>query len=879
MNRHDSYQQPEATANNAKQWQVDLAERDTGKVGNDSDAGGANGDKNANDTNRTSDQGEIVEVRVIKGDRDEPNNDEPGQVEQGSQAGQTVWTGADESQYSTNVDSEERSGRVVQAGAEIQPKKRGIIELLGSSPLGVMAQTALDSVRRFRTEKQAGKQRWLINNTSCTALGTIKYCSKEEILKQQQGHAQLNQLVEDGKLDLSNESVLRFYMDEVRLAISDETAEADSKFISKMLREGKINLSDPEMAKEFLDTREYYNNRYLGIREALELGKLDLSNEDIKCHFLDSLADVKADSVALLDASGLPIEEIAANEHIRQVIVDETSKRVHSIETNSYDNDELSSIDKAGDLYRFGIIDAICATEDGRQRLADSINKASGCESIQDVGEKIEDDILQGINSEGKLFYGEWYDKLTHNSALIQNVAKYNSVLRKLGWEPLKKDESLAKLFHTGEDHRLEAKERAKKSIDLQDKAYKLGLITPEVTDRLYDYEYRTLFNIAKRHKGDLHCFEHKGYKVSGYAINPDLALSGNNLTANYWREQSSYLGNNAMQLCMVQALEMTRESQGDEQRLDLSDLIDENGILKDTFFQDRPKSFLQDTYNVWGAYDHYDDERRAEIVRFLELHKDQASETDGSKAMIDLLSKMKSEDGKCDTEAIRWLGESMGQLCADYPNELLKDGEPTDKFYGVVFKQYYRDKSADKFMSYIDNDWKDYYGDIGRKYLNLISTYPSNYSHNLYLYDENCQKWIKDYLASGGPTDELLDGIMLGNNGDFSGKMTRFFRGNSRLCSQLPVGKQSYVELCEWRQLREPARNDPFYQGHMWRELMVNGIDNYFDASGPTGKMLDHVLFNDIGFLYDHPESQTRLSDDKKSLVKFCGEYSKLTP
>ena len=55
----------------------------------------------------------------------------------------------------------------------------------------------------------------------------------------------------------------------------------------------------------------------------------------------------------------------------------------------------------------------------------------------------------------------------------------------------------------------------------------------------------------------------------------------------------------------------------------------------------------------------------------------------------------------------------------------------------------------------------------------------------------------------------------------------------------------------------------------------MVNGIDNYFDANGPTGKMLDHVLFNDVGFLYDHPESQARLSDDKKSLVKFCGEYS----
>ena len=129
MNRHNSYQQPEVTANdaNAKQWQSDLSEQDTGRVSNDSDAGGVNGGKNANDTNRTSDQGETVEVRVIKGDRDEPN-DRLSQVEQGGRAGQTVRTDADESQYSTNVDSEERGGQAVRTDTEAQPKKKGIIE-------------------------------------------------------------------------------------------------------------------------------------------------------------------------------------------------------------------------------------------------------------------------------------------------------------------------------------------------------------------------------------------------------------------------------------------------------------------------------------------------------------------------------------------------------------------------------------------------------------------------------------------------------------------------------------------------------------------------------------------------------------------------------
>ena len=650
MNRHNSHQQPEATANdaNADQWQINLPEQDTDRVGNDSDAGDANGGKNANDINYASDQGETIKVQVIKDSQDEPN-DRSSRVEQGGQDDQTAQTNT-EAQYSTNVAPEERSGRAVQAGAEVQPKKRGIIELLGSSPLGAMAQTALDSVRQLRTKKQEYKQAWLIRRILNMPSSAVDH-SKQEALEQQRKHAQLNQLVEDGELDLSNKRVLQTYMDKMRTrtVISDETTESDSKFISKMLREGKINLSDLEMAKEFLDTRGNYHNKYFGIREALELGKLDLSNEDIKRHFLDSLADVKADSVALLDASGLPIEEIAANEHIRQVIVDETSKRVCLIETNSYDNDELSSADKAGDSYRFGVIDAICATDEGKQCLTDSINKASECESIQDVGEKIENNILWGINPRNERSRSSPYDKLIHNSALIQNVAKYNSVLRKLGWEPLKKDESLAKLFYTYVDYGIQEEERAKRRIDLQDRAYRLGLITPEVTDRLYDRQFNVLFREARN--GFTWILDSYGGDafLSGHVVSPDLAPSGNDLTANYWREQSSYLGNNAMRLCMAQAYGMTFANW----TFKLSDLIDKKGILKDAFFQNRPGSFLRDVYNAQETYDSCDGEEYARTVRFLEAHKDQTRKADGSRALVNLLGKMKNENGGYDMKAI----------------------------------------------------------------------------------------------------------------------------------------------------------------------------------------------------------------------------------
>ena len=110
MNRHNSHQQPEATANdaNAKQWQSDVPEQGASKVDNYGDASDANGGKNANDINYASDQGETIKVQVIKDSQDEPN-DRSSRVEQGGQDDQTAQTDT-EAQYSTNFAPEERSG-------------------------------------------------------------------------------------------------------------------------------------------------------------------------------------------------------------------------------------------------------------------------------------------------------------------------------------------------------------------------------------------------------------------------------------------------------------------------------------------------------------------------------------------------------------------------------------------------------------------------------------------------------------------------------------------------------------------------------------------------------------------------------------------------
>ena len=798
MNRHDSYQQPEATADNAnaKQWQVDLSERDAGKVGNDSDAGGVNGGKNANDINHISDQGETVEVRVIKDDRDEPNNDEPGQVEQGGQAGQAVQTDADESQYSTNVGPEERSGRAVQTDAEAQPRKRRIIELLGSSPLGVMAQTAFDSVRHSVHEIQVDRQIKLIDRT-------VSHYNGDEA---QQDYNQLNQLVDEGKIKLSDGRVLKEYLERIDRASSGEVADSNTEFVNKFIQEDKIDLSKSEAREVYLKVALSTELDYerLGVQEAINTGKLDLSNEEIADQFLGAMSQSAAFDTSILKKSNISPERIVNNDHIQEIAVEQM---VSAAELPIFSRYWYQTVTDGG-AYLADVLEKVCSSEGGRQCLVDSINKSGA--SVQELGElfeKMETDILEDVAwrrdriEGGKPFLNAdlTEDALSDVDELFANmvtdISKYNGVLKKLGWEPFKDDTSLAELFDHGS---------AKQSEAIQRRANQLGLITPEVTDRLYTYQYHKLLNKAKKGEVDSETF--------GYTIDPGLTPSGNDSIANYWYEQSKLAGGDVMRLCM----KYTSDAIQNYDIPDTSEFIKEDGTMQDAFFRNRKGSLLQ---NIYASPAIYNNNKKEEIVKLLEAHENQTSEADGSKAMINMLSKMKDEDGKYDIEAMNQLQLNIGRFCTEAPDKLFDEGKPTDEFYSLVFKQSFHG-DIDKFMSYVDSDWKDHYGDVGRKYLELVSTYPNQSSP----FSDECAEWIKNYLDAGGPTNELFDEILLDRDN------ITIFGKHPEWQVKLADDKKSLVKFCEECNL----------SGYSIREygLTADNLAEFFDADGPTSKI-----------------------------------------
>mgnify|MGYP001010392586 CR=1 FL=1 len=837
MNRHDSYQQSEATADNtnAKQWRVDLAERDTGKVGNDSDAGGVNDGKNANDTNHTSDQGETVEVRVIKGDRDEPNNGEPGQVEQGGQAGQTVRTNADGSQYSTNVDSEERSGRAVKTSTETQLKKKGIIELLGSSPLGVMAQTALDSVRHSVHEIQVGRQIKLIDRT------VSHYYDTEA----QQDYNQLNQLVDEGKIKLSDSRVFKEYLKRIDRASSGEVADSNTEFVNKFIQEDKIDLSKSEAREEYLkvalSTR--LDSERLGVQEAINTGKLDLSNEEVTDQFLNVVSEDTAFSaygIDLLKDSGISPEKIVDNEHIQQLAIERMRNIASKTHKDSGFMDDETRHKVFGNTYLADVFDKVCSDEEGKRRLIESIDTTGA--SVQELGESSEMTVFDTLE--------KWSDDQ------IVNIAKYNNVLKKLGWQPSGEAllEKMSRLDGARRGSMLHGNDLGNELALMQDKAQELGLITPDIVDRLYTNMYHKLLDMAK--KG-----EDLG-GASGYIISPNLLPSGNDPVANYWHEQSKYLGADAMKFCMGWVSDAIKY----KDILNVSKFINADGAIRGTFFRNYPGSLLWDVcINQRRRCLGYGDYVVPRSLELLEVHQDQASETDGSKATIKLLSKMKKEDGRYDTEAVEQFRESMGAICINNPGELFDGDKLTDKFYSAVFMRYYRNKDTDKFMSYIDSDWKDHYGDTGREYLKLASTYPDTGSPG------DRAIWIEDYLDAGGPVNGLVNGILC----------DAYCHGDALRCvsaEKIPDEWQPFINFCQTYLYGLDYRLNEWSIGGFVTEMeniLIGDLTEYFDANSPTDKMVDKILFNDVSFLYDHPEFWVDLADDKKSMVKFCGEHS----
>ena len=830
MNRHDSYQQPETTANdaNADQWQIDLPEQGASKVGNYGNASAVNGGKNANDTNRTSDQGETVEVRVIKDNQDEPN-DWSSRVEQGSQAGQTVRTGAEDPQYSTDIELKERSSRAVQTGAEVQPTE---IEMVKQIDFESALDVAIDAIESSARERQAERQ-----------LGLISEIMDDQEASKRDKHIRLDQLVENDEINLRNGKVLDQYLRQSMNTIDNSMFSSNYKTLEKsqeIISGDRIDLSNPELARVYIDACA---DGHFDVGDGLQIGdfymyypleskKFASSDQQTISYCLDHIrAEMLKESYDLdfLEESGIPLKQIVANKRIQDVATEMMGDAVANVVRDG-NKDGTYNFYTLSSNVPVDILSQICSSEESKKRVVESIQKTGM--SVQEFGEVLIDDNVVGSFKEGY-----WINNLCLDN---DRTAKCVDLMKNLGWHTAigENDESLDRITELSW---LGANDRV---IKMQSEAYKGGVLDSKTVDQMYLREYSRLYDVINGINGsDCHA------KLGRSVVSPDLIPSGDNPTVNYWHEQSKRHGADAMYFCMERIFDVAKEGND----LDIAELINEKGIMRDKFFQNYPGSLLWDVCATKQRdYGDYDCTLRS--LEFLEAHQDQTSEMDGSKATIKLLSKMRDEDGRYDAEAVRLFRKSIGSICINNPEELFDGDELTDKFYSTVFMRCYCNKDTDKFMSYIDSDWKDHYGDAGRKYLELVSTYPDE--------GDGTQKgqWVGEYLGAGGPVNELANGILC----------DAYYGLEYVPAEKIPNEWQKLRSFCE----TYSYRMDGLGGATNMESILIGDLTDYFDANGPTDKLIDKILFNDIKFIYDHPELQADLSDDKKSMVRFCDGY-----
>ena len=745
MNRHNSHQQPEATANdaNAGQWQV----------------------------------------------------------EQGSQASQTVWT-----------------------GAEVQPTGIETVKQIDSeSALDV----AVDAIESSARERQVERQ-----------LGLISEIMDDQEASKRDKHIRLDQLVENDEINLRDGKVLDQYLRQSMNTIDNSMFSSNYKILEKsqeIISGDRIDLFNPELARVYIDACA---DGHFDVGDGLQIGdfymyypleskKFASSDQQTISYCLDHIrAEMLKESYDFdfLEESGIPLKQIVANKHIQDVATEMMGDAVANVVRDG-NKDGTYNFYTLSSNVPVDILSQICSSEESKKRVVESIQKTGM--SVQEFGEVLIDD-----NVVGSFKKGHWINDLYWDS---DRTAKCVDLMKNLGWHTAIGEDD-ASLDQITKSSGLIFDDQATK---MQSEAYEWGVLDSKTIDRMYLREYSRLFN--EINSSDRYT------RLDRSVISPDLVPSGDNPTVNYWHEQSKRYGADIMHFCMERILDTAK--QGDN--LDIAELINEEGVMRDKFFQNYPGSLLWDVCTTKQRdYDYY----TLRSLELLEAHQDQANEVDGSKAMIKLLSKMRDEDDKYDAEAVRLFRKSMGSICINDPGELFDGDELTDKFYSAVFMRCYCNKDTDKFMSYIDSDWKDHYGDTGRKYLELVSTYPDE--------GDGTQKgqWVGEYLGAGGPVNGLANGILC----------DAYYGLEYVPAEKIPNEWQKLRSFCE----TYSYRMDGLGGATNMESILIGDLTDYFDADGPTDKLIDKILFNDIKFIYDYPELQADLSDDKKSMVRFCDGY-----
>ena len=526
-------------------------------------------------------------------------------------------------------------------------------------------------------------------------------------------------------------------------------------------------------------------------------GAVELTQPKLTELFLSSIDEKEAFDDHLLEKSGIAPEQIESNPHIQQLTSERFGRIVRGEICSTLDQTYPLTVSQAIDSpYFVDTLGQIVADETKREQLTDNLD-------IQRYGERlIERTEFIVLTSVPKEIVGRYRNKVSELAyrETISSMSKYIGVLKRLGYQPFRTDESLDRLNH---------RRLGKLNYCVQQNAQKLGLLDQSTIDRLYDRRYDKLLAWAER--GDA------SEQMPTCMILPSLRPSPENTAANYWLEQSRRLGGtDALAMC-VERIHAARTLATDNQPApDLSELIGEEG-LRSGFYRKVPGLPL---YNLEydGRADGYDDRQFLDDANFVTVNRDKL-DTQG-RVVADVITGLNNDDGDHTQALLAYRKYISARQPGDQAELFDQHGRPTDDFYGLVFNS--SKVTPGDFITPVDPDWRNHYTPPELAFISF--TADTGFDLAKYASLGNRRELVNQLFAQGEPSSALLDRMVTGD--------TEIVANQPQLMKRLPDYQKHFVELSQ-------SAGFPASLGRLSGEE----VNEYFDDEGATPALWQYAF------------------------------------
>ena len=514
--------------------------------------------------------------------------------------------------------------------------------------------------------------------------------------------------------------------------------------------------------------------------------------------FLSSIDEKEAFDDHLLEKSGIAPEQIESNPHIQQLTSERFGRIVRGEICSTLDQTYPLTVPQAIDSPYF--VDTLCqivTDETKREQLTDNLD-------IQHYGERlIESTEFILSTSVPKEMVGKYRNKVSELAyrETISSMSKYIGVLKHLGYQPFRTDESLDRLNHRrlGEQG----------NYLVQQNAQKLGLLDQSTIDRLYDRRYDKLLAWAER--GDA------SEQMPTCMISPSLRPSPENTAANYWLEQSRRLGGTDALAMSLERIHATRVLATDNQPApDLSELIGKDG-LRSGFYQKVPGLPL---YNLEydGRADGYDDRQFLDDANFVTVNRDKLDAQ--GRVVADVITRLNNDDGDHAQALLAYRKYVSARQPGDQAELFDQHGRPTGDFYNLVFNS--SKVTPGDFIAPVDPGWRNHYTSPELAFISF--TADAGFDPAKYTSPENRRELVNQLFAQGEPSSALLGRMVTGD--------TEIVANQPQLMQRLPDYQKHFVELSQ-------SAGFPASLGRLSGEE----VNEYFDDKGATPALWQYAF------------------------------------